>query len=227
MSSKEVATTTMYSLRNKSTGFLAELYAEGNDNHSCSGEFGYKLHPGDKTSTFPPFQVNTADKAALVLVLNTPWYNSNAEQPQWGSIRPEDYEVVQVVRTVETTPVAIESPVVFSQPVQQYAKPRNIAERYLGYKLASDFKNDVFQMLVVALPEGETVESLRTKCLDRLVLIGKDSQYPERALGAFELPEDYVDLVKGARRRYFPHLRTSPVDLIPQLSPGELFFFPQ
>ena len=194
---KDLVSTTMYSLRNKSTGFLAEIYAEENESHSCSGEYRYKLQPGDKTSTLPPFQVDTADKAALVLVLNTPWYNSNAEQPQWGSFRPADYEVVQVVRTVETTPVVVESPVIFGHPVQQYAKPRNIAERYLGYKLANDFKNDVFQMLVVALPDGETLESLREKCRDRLVLIGKDSQSPERALGAFELPEEYVDLVKG------------------------------
>jgi hypothetical protein len=195
--SKDVTMTTVYSLRNKSTGFLAELYAEENEGNSCSGEYRYKLQPGEKRATFPPFQVDTADKAALVMVLNTPWYNSNAEQPQWGSFRPEDYEVVQVVRTVEITPVAIEKPVIFGQPVQQYAKPRMLAERYLGYKLADDFKSDVFQMLVLALHEDETLESLQSKCRDRLVLIGKDSQIPERALGAFALPEDYVDLVKG------------------------------
>lgn len=193
---QNVASTTTYGLRHKKTGILAQISSEENTSHSCGGN-RYTLHPGCKNVYFPQFEVDSAEAAALIMVLNTPWYNSTAEKPSWGSVKPDDYDIVQIVRTEEMTPISIEKPVVFGRAVEQYRKPRNIAERYLGFKVEGDFINGTFDMHVLALPDGETLDSLGPRCRNRLVLIGPDSQQPEFCLGAFELPEEYADLVKG------------------------------
>lgn len=193
---KNVNRTTTYGLRHKLTGLLAQISSEENQSHSC-GESRYTLHEGTKDEYFAEFEVDSPETAVFVLVLNTPWYNSTDQKPSWGSFKPADYEVVEIVRTVETTPVAIEGPVVFPRAIEQYQKPQNIAERYLGYKIEGEFMSGAFCMQVLAIPEGETLVTLKSKCRNRMVLIGADNHFPEFCLGAFELPEEYADLVKG------------------------------
>lgn len=189
-------TSTTFGLRHKITGKLALLHAQDNDSGDYCGESRYTLNE-DESWCERLYEAEDPRKAALALAINTPWYNSTAENPGWGTVDVTQYEVVEIVRTTAIRAIEVAQPLKFDPPVEQYNKTRSIVERYLGHPLPVPLVGDVVQMLVMPLPAGETVASLQAKCQDCDVLIGPDTQYPDRALGAFELPEEYADLLKG------------------------------
>jgi hypothetical protein len=187
-------TSTVFGLRHKVTGELVGIYSEENNEGSFSNADRYTLVLG---GSFRLFEVDSPEKASLVLAINTPRYNTQPYAPGWGSVNVKELEVVEIVRTMTVTPVETMTPIRFGDPVQSYGKFRSIIERYLGFELPVSNKESLFQMNIVYLPEGETLESLKKKCTGRPLFIGEDSTYPQIGLGVFQLPEEYEDLLKG------------------------------
>jgi hypothetical protein len=192
-------TTTGYGLRHKKTGLLARL-AEQED--QTSEGLSYRLMAGDVGDVYPEFEVDTPDKAALALVINTPWYNSTPAKPGWDKkLNMAEYEVAQIVRvsSVEVTACDVPVPVRFGRDVEHRRTMRRLAERYLGHAIADEHADAELTFIVVRAPEGETVDSLKTKCTNRPVLMGEENDYPELCLGVFTLPLEYADLFKDGR----------------------------
>lgn len=189
-------TTAGFGLRNKLTGQLAHIYEEDTDGAGYSNENQYRLLDSDSGYRCRVFEVQSANKAALVLVINTAWYNSTEEKPNWGGLDMTEYEVVEIVRvsSVSVEPVDVPIPVTFTKVVEQRRTMRKLAERYLGHAITEDLGNGEIKFTVVPLPEGETVASIKEKCTNRPILIGAGNEYPELCLGAFELPDEYAAL---------------------------------
>jgi hypothetical protein len=189
-------TTTGFGLRHKTTGLLAHIYQEDTDNNGYSNEYQYRLLESDSGYRCKVFEVDSANKAALVLVINTAWYNSTEEKPSWGGLDLTEYEVVEIVRvsSVSVESCAVPVPVTFTKVVEQRRTMLKLAERYLGHAITEDIGNRELKFTVAPLPEGETVASIKEKCTNRPVLIGAGNEYPELCLGAFELPEEYATL---------------------------------
>jgi hypothetical protein len=193
----ETVTSTGYSLRNKFTGKLVGIIEEETDGNGYSNEYKYRLYDGDmREGSFMDFQVDSPEKAALVLVINTPWYNSTKIRPSWDGLDMKQYEVVEVKRvsSVEITPCNVPTPVEFGKPVDERKTLLKLAERYLGYSIPEQFREKGLSFVIVAAPEGETLASLKEKCTNMPVLLASSMGYPEMCLGVFELPEDYSDM---------------------------------
>jgi hypothetical protein len=188
-------TSTGYGLRHKSTGQMVCVLEEETDGHGFSNEYQYRLVEGGGGS-FTEFQTDTPDKAALVLVVDTPWYNSTKFRPSWGGVDVAEYEVVEVTRvsTVDIKPCDVPIPVTFARPLEERKTMRKLAERYLGYSISDEFGEKPLAFLVVLAPEGETVASLKARCTNQPVLMANSSDYPELCLGVFDLPEEYQAL---------------------------------
>lgn len=141
---------------------------------------------------YPLFEVDTAERAAYVLAVNTPWYNSSTKRPRWGSLSTDDLEVVCLTQTVVVESVAISPPVQFASALESYVKTWRLASRYLGRELP-DQDLGGWTLRLVPLPDGESADSLREKCTDRFVLYG-EMQTVEFCWGLCTLPEEYEDL---------------------------------
>jgi hypothetical protein len=187
-------TSTVFGLRHKVTGELVGVYQDETDGNGFSNADRYTLVLG---GSYPLFEVDSPEKASLVLATNTPWYNSRPYAPMWGSVDVTELEVVEIVRTMAVTPVATTLPVRFPEPVETMGKFRSIVERYLGHPIPDNVYDSVFHMHIVHFPEGETLESLQAKCIGRPLFIGETSTYVQTGLGIFKLPEEYEDLLGG------------------------------
>lgn len=187
---------TGYGLRHKTTGHMACLVEEETDGNGYSNEYQYRLVEGSADASFRQFETETADAAALARIINTPWFNSTKLRPAWGALEMADYEVAEVVRvsSVTITLCDIPTPVTFGKSVEERKTMRKLAERYLGYSLPDEYDRKSLSFIVVAAPEGETLETLKMKCTNRPVLLGKGTDYPELCLGVFELAEEYQAL---------------------------------
>jgi len=192
-------TTQGFGLRHKTTGQLAHIYQEDTDGSGYSNEYQYRLLDADSGYRCKVFEVDSANKAALALVINTAWYNSTEEKPNWGGLDRAEYEVVEIVRvstvSIKTTDVPV--PVTFIKVVEQRRTMQKLAERYLGHSIPDEHAEHDLKFSVAPLPAGETVASIKEKCTNRPVLIGVGSEYPELCLGAFELPEEYAALFEN------------------------------
>jgi len=188
----------MYGLRDKATGELIRIVAEPNESYTARDEFKYKLDVlGRDTAELPVFEVDSAEKAAYAMTVETPWYSSTREKPTWAWRRKPDLEVVEITHETTITTVEIEMPVVFEKIHLQERKPRIVLRRYLDFP--SENQDTVFKMFVVALPAGETLETLQQKCRNKKVAVGKDSVYVEHAIGVFDLPEEYASYVPNGQ----------------------------
>lgn len=189
-------TTTGYGLRHKTTGQLAHIYEEDTDGNGYSNEYQYRLVDSDTGYRCRVFEVDTANKAALVLVINTAWYNSTQEKPGWGGLDLTEYEVVEIVRvsSVSIEACNVPVPVTFTKVVEQRRTMRSLAERYLGHSIPDEYAGGDLKFTVAPLPAGETVASLKEKCTNRPVIVGAGNEYPEFCVGAFQLPEEYAAL---------------------------------
>lgn len=185
-----------YGLRHKVTGQMACLIEEETDGAGYSNEYQYRLVEGGGNFSFPEFETDTPEKAALVLVIDTPWFNSTKLRPSWGGLVLAEYEVVEVTRvsTVETKPCNVPIPVTFGRAVEERKTMRSLAERYLGHCIPDEFAEKSLSFIVVPAPEGETVASLKAKCTNQPVLLSTSGDYPELCLGVFELAEEYAVL---------------------------------
>lgn len=188
---------TGYGLRHKGTGKMARLIEEETDGNGYSNEYKYRLYDGEERgSCFHDFEVEKPEQAALALVIDTPWYNSTKIRPSWDGLDMSEYEVVEVTRisSVETKPCDVPIPVTFARAVEERRTMRSLAERYLGHAIPDEFGEKSLSFVVVSVPEGETVESIKAKCRNQPVLMSTGMGYPELCLGAFDLPEEYVPL---------------------------------
>jgi hypothetical protein len=196
MSNMNTTVTTGYGLRHKTTGRLAHIYEEDTEGGGYSNENQYRLLESDTGYRCKVFEVDSVNKAALVLVINTAWYNSTEEKPGWGGLALAEYEVIKIVRmsSVSLEVCDVPVPVTFTKVVEQRRTMLKLAERYLGHAITEDIGNRDIKFTVAPLPEGESVASIKEKCTNRPVLIGAGNEYPELCLGAFELPEEYAAL---------------------------------
>lgn len=99
-------TNIQYSLRNKTTGKLIGVEISSNEGGSCCGEFSYRLSSYADNEWF----VDTIEELEKAIAFDTPWYNSEHNRPQHGDEDFEEYEPVEVVRTIN--PVTINVPTV-------------------------------------------------------------------------------------------------------------------
>lgn len=191
MSDKEVKVS--YGLREKAGARrMVHLDSQENTGRDCCGEKRFEL---DFYEGLPLFRVKTPEKAVYVLAENTPWFNTDARSPNWGSVDVSTLEVVKITETVELETVDIQPPMRLYNAINSYAKPRSIAEKYLGRKLPE--RDHIWTMRLMHYPEGENFESLKAKCTDKVVLLGKGTAMRVYCWGIFEAPEEYVDLFGG------------------------------
>lgn len=191
----QTTTSTGYGLRHKTTMKLARLLQEETDGNGYSNAEQYRLVDEDD-DTFAVFEVDTPEKAALVLVVDTKWYNSTEVRPSWGSLDMADFEVVEIVRvsSVDIQPFSVPTPVQFGRAVEVRKTMRKLAERYLGHSIPEKFNEATLSFVVVPLPDGETVESLKVRCTNQPALLNTSMGFPEMCLGVFELPDEYKAL---------------------------------
>jgi hypothetical protein len=196
MSNMDTTVTTGYGLRHKTTGQLAHIYEEDTDGNGYSNEYQYRLVDSDTGHRCRVFEVDSANKAALVLVINTAWYNTTEEKPSWGGLDLAEYDVIKIVRmsSVSLEVCNVPVPVTFTKVVEQRRTMRSLAERYLGHSIPDEYASGDLKFTVAPLPAGETVASLQEKCTNRPVIVGVGNEWPEFCVGAFDLPEEYAAL---------------------------------
>jgi len=187
-----------YGLQHKVTGELACLdkyETDGDGDHYVLSLQKSAFHGGP----FPEFEVDTPEKAALARAINTPFYDSSATRPSWGTLVMSDYRVVELnrVHSIEVVPHDLPETVQFDRAVWSKMTQRESCERYLGRSIPAPYNEQSMYFAIVPMPAGESVDSLRTKCELLPVVIGQRREHPVRVLGVFEVPSDYVELLKG------------------------------
>lgn len=180
---------TEYCLRSKLTGELARL----NDFEYIyeAGQGACHLVAGAPDSPFPPFSVDTAEKAAYALVVNTPVYNSNPERPSWDQLSWDDYEVVKVVTQVDTSPANVAAPFVFANPIDSWISSTDEARQFVD--IPADLGRDTIRVLMVNVPKGETLATLQAKCKGQQIVVLGGYALHLHAFGVFELPPDLAE----------------------------------
>jgi hypothetical protein len=190
-----------YGLQHKVTGELACLdkyETDGDGDHYILSVQKSAFHGGP----FPEFEVETPEKAALARAINTPFYNSSEKRPSWGDLNMADYKVVELNRvcSVEVAPCDVPDTVRFNPPeLTRKMLTRELAEQYLGRAIPPPFNEQSMGVILVKMPAGESIESLRTKCELRPVIFGPRDAHPARCLGVFEVPDDQAYLFESSQ----------------------------
>lgn len=187
-----------YGLQHKVTGELAcldKFETDGDGDQYVLSVQKSAFHGGP----FPEFEVDTPEKAALARAINTPFYNSNQMRPSWGDLVMADYQVVELNRvySVEVAPCDVPDTVRFSRPSFKERTTREAAEKHLGHAIPAPFNGQSMYFVLIKMPAGETVESLRTKCELLPAVFGSDTEHPARCLGVFEVPAQYTAILNG------------------------------
>jgi hypothetical protein len=191
-------TTKGYGLQHNVTGQLACLdtqQTDGDGDHYVLTLQKSEFHGGP----FPVFEVDTPEKAALARAVNTPFYDSTAVRPGWGTLDLAEYRVVEIVRvcSMEVAPADVPDTVRFDPPVLKERAPHAAAVAYLGRTIPEPFDEQSKGFVLVRMPAGESVESLRAKCELRPVIFGQRTERPERCLGVFDVPAEHAHLFEN------------------------------
>jgi hypothetical protein len=159
---------------------------------TCCGENRYEL---TFLGGYPLYKVEAPRKALRAITVNPPWHNSDEQSPMWGSVDPVALEVVRINEVVELESIPMQRPVIFIDTIDTYAKPRFLCARYLGRELPD--LDTSWQMRLVYIPVGETLETLQQKCTNYPVFIGKGTSMQCYGWGVIPMLEEYVELAKG------------------------------
>jgi hypothetical protein len=84
----------LYGLRVKKTGQLCSVSAQGTHPGEFCGTYQAQLEDG--RFDYPLYTTKRLADVDAVL-RGVPWFNSNLSQPQLGSLKAEDLEIVEVV----------------------------------------------------------------------------------------------------------------------------------
>lgn len=171
---------------------LLNIESQSNRGSDCCGENRYSLTFDEG---YPRYRVKNPRTAARVLVEDTPWFNTDDRRPGWGGVKVSDLEVVKIVETLAIERVDIERPFRIPETINTYDKTKKLAERYIDRELPE--LDSRYAMRLMVYPEGETFDSIREKCVDKTVVVGKTSGVEAFCWGVFETPEEYVELFKG------------------------------
>ena len=108
-----------YGLRNKATGKTVGYRTRSNAGSDFCGDEQYILDPsGDK-----PWLVEDPKHAEYVRLHHTEWYNAGEPTPSHPeNWKPDEWEVVKVVVTVELTPVEVSIPTMAEYLAIKYKK---------------------------------------------------------------------------------------------------------
>ena len=158
----------------------------------CCGENRYEFTFMDDC---PLYKAQSSRKALRALTVNPSWFNSEKELPSWGDVDPSTLEIVRITEVIELESLPTLRPVVFKEIINTYSKTRRLCERYLNRDLP-DIATD-WQMRLVYIPEGETLETLQKKCSDYPVFVGKGAIMQYYGWGVIPMLEEYAELAEG------------------------------
>lgn len=180
-----------YALREKQQPYrLVRLDIRNNDDGDYCNETRTSLsfYEGD-----PLFRASSARIAAKVLVVDTPWYNSDEEHPQWGNVDVSKLEVIKIEEVVTTTTTKMEiDPPLVVEILDAYSSTRSKCSKLLGRELPAEKYHNNWSVRVVELPLNATLESFNAKCTETTIMFGKHSPSEYYSWGAFELSLDDV-----------------------------------
>jgi len=188
--SSTLTTKTVYCLRHKTTLELARTNHHDDIDPSFGTDNVCFIVAGSRNCGLPRFEVDTPEKAAYVLAVNTPGFNSTPERPTWMSNSMASYEVVKLVTTVEITPEAVELPVKFRHPIDNWCEP--VEALPASVELPANHGLEYVRIYAVGLEDGETLESIRSKCQNKKVILGEQFVYYGHAYDVIELPTPNV-----------------------------------
>lgn len=189
---QEKITTVAYGLR-EIDGERRLVRVESQDTNS-----GYRNDARYKFTFNPDCPLYKSDEPRQVLgaiTVKTEWYNSTEREPCWGAINPRRLEVVRITEVLELESIPMRRPVVFPDEIITYSKPRFLCARYLGRDLPDI--DTYWQMRLVLIPAGETLESLQEKCTEYPVYVGEGTSLSYYGWGVMPLLEEYVELAQG------------------------------
>jgi hypothetical protein len=181
-----------YALKIKETGELARIHSQynGDDRYAC-GEYSTWLTDSLQD---PVFKVNSLESLQMVLVKNTPWYNTDADKPAWGALKPEELVPVKITSGHQIEDLNAKPPLLV-EPIEVRDIFRSVAERYVGPMADSA----AYVFALVALPEGISLPDLKER-IGSAVFLGNNCCW-RRLLGAAAVPEEYVPLVVDRKNR--------------------------
>lgn len=173
---------------------LVGLEFQSTGNATCCGE-------QDCTLTFAEgatrYRAATARGAQRTLVVNTDWFNSDAQRPSWGRVDASTLEVVEITEVLEIAGVPLPRPVVFTETLEVFSKSREVCGSYLGRDLPAIDTHWVMRLVYV--PADETLDSLTAKCTEATVFLGKKSQSECYAWGVVAVPGELQSEVEPGR----------------------------
>jgi len=171
---------TTYCLRVKGTEELVRI----NDTRWVVGEY---------TDTYPLYEQDSPLKVQQALARNTKYYNASYDAPSHGELSAADLEIVERVVTEEHLPMLFElCPVLDNRHVAR--KPAGTLRRYAGLEAAETLPVGIDHLCILALPSGETVESMRRF---EGVVVPLGDIYCAQLFRVFEVPEDYLGDLSG------------------------------
>ena len=145
----------------------------------------------------PLFRADSARSAQRALVVDTPWFNSNAQTPSWGRMSTAGLEVVQIMEVLEIVPVPLSKPIVFPTTIDSFHKSREVCAAHL--RSALPCLDTHWSMRLVYVPDGETLDSLELSCTKATVFFGKDNLTQAYSWGVVPVPDELASSVEPGR----------------------------
>lgn len=185
-----------YGLRNRFTGGLARLLVETLDNDGNRVPPQYRLGMDHDDEAAMLFQVDTAEKAALVKSFNTPENMSSKSYPGWGVLDMYRFDVAEITKVTSYSVSEVDqaAPVAFARLIGQCATTQSKAENLLGHAIPDAFIGKPLSLSVAPVPAGETFDSLKEKCTGRFILVTEEDAHIELCVGVSKLPDQYLRL---------------------------------
>ena len=145
-------------------------------------------------SEWPVFKAESPDALSLVLLENTPAYNSSRRCPGWGPFKRAQLVPVKVTEVVEVDELPDTEPRVV-KTVEVRDIPYRVARSYAKADLPGVDQASATTFWLVELPSGVSLE--QAKDWEGELVFGGDKYSQRRVYRVLEAPEEYRDLLKG------------------------------
>ncbi len=178
----DVRSRTVLALRHLPSGLLVRRATDGTT-HWLTLDQDAALYEAPSVQAF-----------AEALMTDPPAYNASDTHPSWGDLAPGDLQAEEVTFTESSRPLELPKLRKLHTVELRDLHPL-VARQYVGAKLELQPGTPGLVFWLVRVPEGETLDSLRT--LEGHVAYGRDRWARRHVYAVRSVPDEYEPLLAG------------------------------